>query len=111
MSPQYVKEFTNSAETLLRHCKDRGEVLNQQDRDGWTALHHAVGKGFTLACKFLLDQPEIDVTLLTKEGKTAKELLNLDQEASEDDLLAAVEARGLVRYVRHPSILRYTDLK
>ncbi|KAH6908111.1 hypothetical protein BKA70DRAFT_1280713 [Coprinopsis sp. MPI-PUGE-AT-0042] len=72
---------------LLRYP---GTNVNQQTKEGFTALMLAACRGNTLAVRLLLEVPDIDVNLKTDEGVTA---LDLGRLQGHDDVVELLERR------------------
>ena len=64
------KGYKQVFDLLLKKCKN----INEQDRNGRTALHVAAMNGSYEAAKLLLDQKEIDASRPDRDGKTALHL-------------------------------------
>ncbi|KAK1255061.1 hypothetical protein MKX08_009056 [Trichoderma sp. CBMAI-0020] len=106
-----VKGTEETVKTLLKWYSDQGEMVNNKDSLGYTALHSAVnGDSCSTHVKLLLDSKRVDVDGQDETGKTALVLYmrklgkshspsdNRDLKASKqvlDDLLEAGAAAGI----------------
>ncbi len=58
----------------VRRAFDTKPDVNAADDTGWTSLHHAASHGFDEIVDLLLSHDDIDPTLTTPQGETARDL-------------------------------------
>lgn len=64
---------------FVKQLLDDGNIdINHQDENGWTALHHAVFAKSDDVVGFLLNEPEIDLSVTDQLGKTAWDYADLE---------------------------------
>jgi hypothetical protein len=56
---------------IFRSLVELGFEAIEQDRYGWTVLHHAASRGNTRMIEFLLNQPGLDMNARSARGETA----------------------------------------
>lgn len=80
---EHVNALLQAAEEgdfkLVKGLLDDGNIdINYQDENGWTALHHAVFSKSVEVIGFLLNEPEIDISITDQMGKIAWEYADLE---------------------------------
>lgn len=64
---------------LVKGLLDDGNIdINYQDENGWTALHHAVFSKSVEVVSYLLNEPEIDLSITDNLGKIAWDYADLE---------------------------------
>ncbi|CAH0028230.1 unnamed protein product [Clonostachys rhizophaga] len=73
---------TEIVRKILACSTDAARIINVQDDEGWAPLHVAATVINGLIVKLLLDHPEIDVNVATKQGWTALHMAMEDDESA-----------------------------
>lgn len=75
LAPLHLASINNNI-TNITHLISAGAAIDTQDKEGWTALHHAAFGGHLVIMQFLLSKGA-NQELTTKTGGTYKNLLDL----------------------------------